>query len=57
MQKVFEKSAVAVRFGTEKIVGFPRLTATFGLVLYPDSSVGGEEISGAHLRIVGRAKC
>ena len=57
MQKSFERPASAVRFGTEKTVGFPRLTAIFGFVLCSDSSVGGEEISGAHLRSVGRAKC
>jgi hypothetical protein len=57
MQKVFEKRALAVRFGTEKTVGFPRLTAIFGLVLRPDSSVGGLEVFGAHLRVVGLAKC
>jgi hypothetical protein len=57
MQNLFEKPASAVRFGTEKIIGFPRLTAIFGIALRPRSSVGGREVLGAHLRVVGLAKC
>ena len=45
-----------VRFGTEKVVGFPRLIAIFDLVLLSDSSVDGGTLSGA-LRISGLAKC
>lgn len=46
-----------VRFGTEKVVGFPRLIAIFDFVLSSDSSVDGGTKSGALLRICGLAKC
>jgi hypothetical protein len=57
VQNLFEKPASAVRFGTEKTIGFPRLTAIFGIALRPESSVAAREDFGAHLRIVGLAKC
>jgi hypothetical protein len=46
-----------VRFGTEKVVGFPRLIAIFEIVRPPASSVDGGTVSGARLRIFGLAKC
>ena len=46
-----------VRFGTEKVVGFPRLIAIFEFVPLSDSSVDGGPRSGAQLRIFGLAKC
>lgn len=46
-----------VRFGTEKIVGFPRLIAIFDFAFPSDSSVDGGVMSGAQLRIFGLAQC
>lgn len=46
-----------VRFGTEKIIGFPRLIAIFETVFSPDSLMGGEAKSGALRRIFGLAQC
>ena len=46
-----------VRFGTEKVVGFPRLAAIFEISLSSDSSVDGRPNSGAQLRIFGLARC
>lgn len=46
-----------VRFGTEKVVGFPRLVAIFDFVLPSDSSVDGKRTWGAPLRIFGLARC
>ena len=46
-----------VRFGTEKIVGFPRLAVIFDFALPSDSSVGGGAELGAPLRIRGLTKC
>jgi|GEM_PF-5446237 len=39
MQRRFEKDLDAVRFGTEKSVGFPALNVTFDSVVRRDSSV------------------
>ena len=47
----------AVRFGTKKIVGFPRLIAIFAIAPARDSSVNGGAELGALLRICGRIKC
>lgn len=46
-----------VRFGTEKIIGFPRLIAIFKIALASNSSVDGEAKSGALLRMFGLAQC
>jgi hypothetical protein len=46
-----------VRFGTKKIVGFPRLIAIFAIAPARDSSVNGGAELGALLRICGRIKC
>ena len=46
-----------VRFGTEKVVGFPRLAVIFKSALSPDSTAGGRAGSGALLRIFGLALC
>jgi hypothetical protein len=46
-----------VRFGTEKIIGFPRLVAIFDFALPSDSSVDGRPEVGALLRSSGLAKC
>lgn len=46
-----------VRFGTEKVVGFPRLTAIFETVISPDSFVKGGVKSGTLRRIFGLATC
>ena len=46
-----------VRFGTEKVVGFPRLIAIFKTAPSPDSSVGGGVLSGTRSRIFGLAQC
>jgi len=47
----------AVRFGTKKIVGFPRLIAIFETASPSDSSVDEGAELGALLRICGRIKC
>jgi hypothetical protein len=46
-----------VRFGTEKVIGFPRLIAIFEFVLSSDSILDGGAMSGARSRIFGLAKC
>ena len=46
-----------VRFGTEKVIGFPRLIVIFEFVLPSDSSVDGGARSGASRRIIGLAQC
>ena len=46
-----------VRFGTEKVVGFPRLVVIFEIARPSDSSVDGGARSGALLRICGLTKC
>lgn len=46
-----------VRFGTEKVIGFPRLVVIFDFALSSDSSVDGGAVSGALLRIRGLTKC
>jgi hypothetical protein len=46
-----------VRFGTEKIIGFPRLSAIFAGALIGDSSTGGAEDWVMPLRNFGLAKC
>jgi hypothetical protein len=46
-----------VRFGTEKVIGFPPLAAIFKNVMASDSSVYGEGTSGAQRRIFGLAQC
>ena len=46
-----------VRFGTEKVIGFPRLVAIFKIARASDSSVDGEAESGARSRNFGLAKC
>ena len=46
-----------VRFGTEKVVGFPRLAVIFKIALSPGSSADGRAGSGALLRIFGLAIC
>ena len=47
----------SVRFGTEKVIGFPRLVVIFEIARMPDSSVDGGAESGARSRIFGLAKC
>ena len=47
----------AVRFGTEKVIGFPRLIAIFTFALSSDSSVDSGAWSGAPRRIFGLAQC
>jgi hypothetical protein len=46
-----------VPFGTEKIIGFPRLMVIFQTVPLSDSSVDDEAKSGALLRMFGLAQC
>jgi hypothetical protein len=46
-----------VRFGTEKIIGFPRLAAIFEITRRSDSSVDGGVEPGATLRICGLTIC
>jgi hypothetical protein len=46
-----------VRFGTEKIIGFPRLAAIFKGAPSSDSSVIGEAGSGALPRFFGLEQC
>ena len=57
MLQGFEERSGAVRFGTEKSVGFPRLVAIFEIARVSDSSVDGGAESGARSRIFGLAKC
>jgi len=46
-----------VRFGTEKVVGFPRLAVIFKIARASDSPVDDRARSGALLRICGLKKC
>ena len=46
-----------VRFGTEKVVGFPRLAVIFKFARASDSSVDDGARSGALLRMCGLKKC
>jgi hypothetical protein len=46
-----------VRFGTEKVVGFPRLAVIFDFASASNSSVDGKAESGARSRIFGLTKC
>jgi hypothetical protein len=46
-----------VRFGTEKVVGFPRLAVTFEIARPSDSSVDDGTRLGAMLRIRGLTRC
>jgi len=46
-----------VRFGTEKIIGFPALVAIFKTAVSSDSSADGETKPGALRRIFGLAQC
>lgn len=46
-----------VRFGTKKIIGFPRLVAIFEVARLSGSSVDGGVELGALLRIRGKIKC
>jgi hypothetical protein len=46
-----------VRFGTEKIIGFPRLIAIFKSALSSDSFANDGAMSGALLRIFGLPQC
>jgi hypothetical protein len=46
-----------VRFGTEKIIGFPRLMVIFQTALSCDSSMNDEAKSGALPHIFGLAQC
>lgn len=46
-----------VRFGTEKVVGFPRLVAIFKITLLSDSSPDDGVTPGARARIFGLAQC
>jgi hypothetical protein len=55
---LFEERASEVRFGTEKSIGFPRLTAIFDDAVTRDSYQCGSGGWGAIPRIiVGLAKC
>jgi hypothetical protein len=46
-----------VRFGTEKVIGFPRLIAIFEITPLSESSVDGGVEPGAPLRIFGLTIC
>ena len=46
-----------VRFGTEKFIGFPWLSAIFAGAVVDDSSMGGAAGWAMPLHIFGLAKC
>jgi len=46
-----------VRFGTEKVIGFPRLAVIFKSAPSPDSCVNGEAGLGALPRFFGLEQC
>ena len=46
-----------VRFGTEKVIGFPWLSAIFGLAHSPDSSTATRAAAGTSLLTYGLTRC
>jgi hypothetical protein len=54
---VFAKSASEVRFGTEKLIGFPRLSVIFHSAAARDSKRCGGGWGGHPRILVGLARC
>jgi hypothetical protein len=57
MQFVFGKNSLVVRFGTEKTVGFPRLSVIFDKALTQDSFLCSGRGGGYLPRIFGLVQC
>ena len=57
MQQGFEKSMGAVRFGTEKSVGFPALNVIFDSVTWRDSCASCGRDGGISRTQVELSKC
>lgn len=57
MHQGFKKSRSAVRFGTEKSVGFPALNVIFGIVTRRDSDASCGRDGGRSRTQVELSKC